>query len=193
MAGKCFFRMRARDITRAAAIAAVVVTMALPASADEEQTINAFAVWHGRGHVVQTAENKAVIAGAFGGVLFVETSEGPVDTGNIACPGLINVDLETGQQRGVGACTFTAYDGARAFGEWECTGVALVGCRGRFKLTGGTGRLAGAGGSGNVLFRARFHEFAKHPGELISDSAVGIAVWRDLKIAIKQPADTPKR
>ncbi len=161
--------------------------------ADGEQVINAFSVWQGRGLVVQTAEKKAVITGAFGGVLYVETSEGPVDTGNIACPVLINVDLETGQQRGLGACTFTAYDGALVFSEWECTGIALIGCRGKFKLAGGTGRLAGAAGSGSILFRGRFHEFAKHPGDLVSDSATGIAVWRDLKIAIKQPADAPKR
>ena len=179
----------ARVSTFAAAFAALAL-MPVDGRAEESQIINAFSVWEGQGHVVQTGPQKAAVVGAFGGAVYVETSEGPVEAGTIACPAIIEIDLETGAQKGIGGCTFTADDGAQAYGEWECAGIALVGCRGVFKLTGGIDRLAGVTGSGTILVRGRLHEFARSPGDLIAQRSIGIAVWRDLKI--QRAAQTAK-
>jgi|KBSSwiStaDraftv2_1062776.scaffolds.fasta_scaffold154595_3 hypothetical protein len=167
-------------------IVAVLGIAALPAQADDEpESINAFAVWTAEAAVARTADKKAVLSSALTGTLFVETSEGPVDTGHIVCPAMVHIDLESGRQSGNGYCTFTANDGAQAFGEWECTGVHMVGCSGTFKLTGGTERLAGVRGSSKLILRGRFHEIELHASKTISYTVTGIALWRDLKVETK--------
>jgi hypothetical protein len=166
--------------------------LAAPALGQETQVFHAFAIWHGQGQVVEIGEKRVAIVGALSGVLFIETSEGPVDTGTITCPALITVDVESGRQAGSGGCAFKAHDGARAYGEWECVGVHLVGCRGAFRLTGGTGRLAGISGSSTILFRGRLQELAIRPGEIPTETAIGIAVWRDLRVSLAAPGTTKR-
>lgn len=175
------------EMSRASLVAGLAVAMmsgmeAAPALAQETATINAFSVWQAKAVIAQSGEHKAVLSGVFMGTLFIETNEGPVDAGTIGCPGSVTMELDSGRQKGSGACSFTAHDGARAFGEWSCVGANMVGCRGEFRLTGGTGRLAGASGSGTILVRGRMHELTKIGGGMITDNAVGIAVWRDLKV-----------
>lgn len=180
-------RRLARTLVLAGALAALAL-MPLDGRADEPQIINAFSVWEGQGHVVQTGPQKVAVVGAFGGAVYIETDEGPVEAGMIACPAIIEVDIETGAQKGIGGCTFTADDGAQVYGEWECAGIALIGCRGAFKLTGGVDRLAGVSGSGTILLRGRLHEFARSPGDMLSHRSIGIVVWRDLKVQHTAPA-----
>lgn len=168
---------------------AMLIGFTSGAAAQDPTTVNAFAFWQGQGQVVETGEQRFAIIGAFGGPLFVETTEGPVETGVITCPVLLQIDARSGRQSGTGACTFVADDGARAFGSFECAGVHLVGCRGTFTLTGGTDRLAGASGSGTMLFRGRPERLRPAAGSLAADS-IGIAVWRDLKVTIAAPSPT---
>ncbi|TXL70047.1 hypothetical protein FHP25_36135 [Vineibacter terrae] len=167
----------------AAALAASLAGLsAAAARAEEPVAMNAFAVWTSEGAVTRTAEKKLAMASALTGTLFVETPEGPVDTGRIVCPAMVQVETETGHQSGNGFCTFTAYDGAQAFGTWECTGVHLVGCSGKFQLTGGTGRLATIKGSSSLVLRGRFHELDVQLGKAASYTVSGIALWRDLRL-----------
>jgi hypothetical protein len=102
-----------------------------------------------------------MIVAALSGAFFIETDEGPIHSGSVACPGMVRVDLDTTLQAGSGACTFTAVDGATSWGEWECTGYNMVGCRGTFKLNGGTGRLAGVTGEATLIWRPSSHELKK--------------------------------
>lgn len=184
-------RVARAAIAASAAWVLLLSTMSVGA-ANEVQTINAFSIWQGKRQVVSTGEKSAVVVGAFGGVLFVETTEGPVDTGIITCPGMLQVDLETGRQKGSGECSFTAYDGAHVFGEWQCVGIHQIGCKGEFKITRGTDRLAGASGKGSMLIRTRLHEIVIRPGDLAQEAAIGIAVWRDLRVTISSPAAVKK-
>ena len=80
----------------------------------------------------------------------------------------VRIDQATARQTGNGACTFTAQDGATAWGEWECAGYELVGCRGMFKLNGGTARLAGATGEGTMIWRPAAHELKKQLDDAIT-------------------------
>ena len=100
-----------------AAMLAALVLMPVGGHADEPQIINAFSVWQGQGHVVQSGPQKVAVVGAFGGPVYVETNEGPVEAGTIVCPAVIEIDLESAAQKGIGGCTFTADDGAQAYGE----------------------------------------------------------------------------
>ena len=126
-----------------------------------------------------------VVAGTLAGPFFIETDEGPVPSGRVTCAASVRIDQATARQTGNGACTFTAQDGATAWGEWECAGYELVGCRGMFKLNGGTARLAGATGEGTMIWRPAAHELKKQLDGSALDNATGILLWREFKIKTK--------
>lgn len=179
--------MRTRTATLAAIVVAIPLAWASGASAADQEPINAFAFWQGQGQIVEIGDQRVALIGAFGGPFYVETPEGPVESGMITCPTLMQIDIRTGRQAGSGSCMFTAHDGARAYGDWDCAGVHMVGCKGIFTLRGGTDRLAGISGSANMLFRGRPQRLIDRPG-MVSADAIGIAVWRDLKLTIAAPA-----
>ena len=159
---------------------------ASPANAqDEAVSFNAFAVVKVDGSILKSAEKQATIVAALTGAFFVETDEGPVGAGRVSCSGMIRVDLDTSRQTGSGACTSTADDGATTFGEWECAGFNLIGCRGIYKMTGGTGRLAGYTGQAALIWRPSSHELQKQPDGTLLQNATGILIWRDFKIEKK--------
>ena len=160
------------------ALVGAVTTVAL---AGEKQTINAFSVWSGEGTVYTTGVNEATFVGALTGPLFVETEEGPAESGWIDCLGMLEIELSTAKQAGDGKCTFTADDGARAFADWSCKGVHLVGCKGEMTFTEGTERFEGIKGGGSMVVRSSLGKTieAMVAGEL-REEASGIAIWREL-------------
>ena len=122
--------------------------------------------------------------GTLAGPFFVETAEGPVDSGRVACAASVqcSTTVDFFQQAGSGACTFTSSDGATAWGDWQCAGYELVGCRGMLKLTGGTGRLAGASGQGMMIWRPSAREMKAQMDGTMMKNINGIIVWRDFRI-----------
>ncbi len=149
---------------------------------DEVQNFNAFAVVAANGTIVRAAEKQLMVVGTLSGPFFVETDEGPIPSGRVTCAASVRIDRATFRQTGTGACTFAAQDGATAWGEWECAGYELVGCRGTFKLNGGTARLAGATGEGTMIWRPSMHELRKQLDGATLDDATGILLWRDFKL-----------
>lgn len=163
---------------------AIAVGFATPSMAAEEATIEAFSAWQGRGQIFPTGVNQATFVGAFSGMIYVETEQGPLDAGFMVCPAMFEIDLENGTQAGSGRCTITAKDGGRVFAEWACTGVHLVGCNGELKLTGGTDRFEGITGGGPMIVRSGLRNLAAMPGNTIQESAAGIAIWREFHYSI---------
>ena len=157
--------------------------IATPTVAAQEQTVNAFAAYEGEGKVYMTGENKGTFVGAIVGQLLVETKNGMHHAGRIVCPGMMQLNLKTGEQAGSGRCTITANDGARAFAVWSCRGVHLVGCDGKMMLTGGTGRSAGISGSGPMTVRTFARGLAKKSSD--KDSVItfgrGVLMLRGFK------------
>lgn len=151
-----------------------------PASAEEEQTIKAFAAWQGRGQMFETGPERTTFVGSFTGMIFVETENGPLDAGFMICPAIVDVNVNDGTQEGKGRCTITAKDGSRAYGDISCKGVHLVGCDGEFTFTGGTERFAGIAGGGPITIRSGLQEFAASAGNVIHESAGGIIIWPKL-------------
>ncbi len=154
--------------------------VALPAHAQEEGTLKAFASWQGRGQIFETGPDRATFVGSFSGMIFVETEKGPLDAGFMVCPAFLDVNVKDGTQEGKGRCTISAKDGSRAYAELSCKGVHLVGCDGDFKFTGGTERFAGLTGGGPIKIRSGIQDFAVGGGNTVQESAGGIIIWPKL-------------
>lgn len=160
---------------------------AAPAFAQGEvQTFNAFATVVANGTIVRAAEKQAMVVGTLAGPFFVETDEGPQQAGRVTCAVSARADQASLRLTATGACSFMAHDGATAWGEWECAGYQLVGCRGAFKLAGGTDRLAGATGDSTLIWRPTAHEFKTQLDGTSMDDATGILLWRDFKLTAKK-------
>jgi hypothetical protein len=168
------------------ALTAAILFIASAASAqDEIQTFNAFAVSQASGKVVIEGGNKASIEATLAGPFFVETDEGPVHSGKIACTGTTQIELESRKQNAKGSCTLTAEDGATSTGQWECTGYVLVGCRGIYTTTAGTGRLAGMAGEATMIWRPTPHELRAQIAAGAVQNVTGLLIFRDFKISKK--------
>lgn len=169
--------------SRAFACAALLLAVAVPVAAqDDVQTFNAFAVVTANGTIVRSAEKQLMAIATLGGPFFVETDEGPQQGGRVSCAISARIDQGTRKTSASGACTFTAHDGATAWGDWDCAGYELVGCRGAFKLTGGTGRFVGASGESAFVWRPTTHELKKQLDGTVLDNVTGIVLWRDFKL-----------
>lgn len=148
-----------------------------PAGAAEEATIKAFVAWQGAGQTLQTGIDEATFIGAISGTVYVETEKGPVDSGQIVCPAMLSIGLESGAQNGSGRCTVTARDGAQIFAAFACAGVHLIGCDGDFTLTGGTGRFQGITGGGRVVLRSGSRTLTAVGGSGVAETGSGILFW----------------
>jgi len=177
--------MRARIISLPSALvflASLPLTPALAAPAEPTKPVptNAFSVWAGDGHLVQTGPDSVVIVGTFGGALFTNINSDPDDIGTIRCPITLQVNLGSDSLNGNGSCEFTADDGAEAYGSWTCSGKFREGCRGDFRVTGGSGRLKDLKATSTFILRGRMAEFVTYPTEQVS--AIGFAIWPDLRV-----------
>jgi hypothetical protein len=156
-------------------------------AAEEQQSVDAFAAWQGRGQVYQTGPEAATFVGAFSGRLYLESGQGPLDAGYLTCPGMVEISLRDGSQDAQGRCTITAEDGARVFAEWRCSGRHLTGCDGEFTLTGGSGRLEGIKGGGPMVVRSGLSEIVVGlPGNMVQEAAGGVVIWRGLRYSLTE-------
>ena len=154
-----------------------------PAQAGEEGTIKTFAAWRGLGVTMQTGAQQATFVGALVGQMYVDTEKGPVASGSLACPAVLDIGTEDASQRGKARCTITAKDGGKIYAEIDCQGVYLVGCNGDFKLTGGTERFAGISGGGKVIIRSDTREITAKR-DVAAEEGTGILYIRELSYKI---------
>lgn len=164
-----------RHLMSAVAFAAIVLVglNVGPAAAAGEETVDAFSPWQGIGVIHRTGVNTATFVGSIVGRFFVQSDAGPRDAARMVCPAKLEIDLNTGQQAGSGACTFTADDGDQVFSRWRCRGVHLVGCDGVLALVGGTGRFAGIEGIGPMTVRTLSGAFIQVSGQESSAAELG--------------------
>ena len=161
------------------------VGLAAAVHAAEETTIEAFATWRGQGTLVPMGPNPAVLVATLEGVVYIQTDQGPLRSGTIICPAIADVSLDDGAQTARGRCAWTANDGDRVFAEWTCEGRHMIGCKGDFTLTGGTGRFEGVTGGGPMVLRSEIGTIAADAsGQAIERSTTGILFWPALKYTI---------
>jgi hypothetical protein len=172
----------------ALALCAALTVAATPALAeDEAQVFNAFAIAVANGTIVRSAEKQATIAGTVAGPMFVETDEGPIEAGRVTCSVMVKVDQGSRRVTGGGACSFVADDAAAAWGEWECTGYLLLGCRGKLTLNGGSGRFAGVSGESTMTWRPSAGLLKQQIDGPTIQNWTGVLSWRDFKLARSKP------
>jgi len=95
---------------------------------------------------------------------------------------MLEVDPNDGAQSDAGRCIMTAPSGDRLYATWNCAGVHLAGCAGKFALVGGTGKFKDITGSGDFQVRSEVVEYAaKFQGDSVEAVAAGVAEWPALK------------
>lgn len=169
----------------AAVAAFLLAPLAQPVDAAEEGTVRALSAWHSDGVIYRVGENEALFVGEFFGVMYFETAEGTLDAAQLICPGQIEIDLDDGEQAGSGRCILTSQAGDQVFARWTCAGMRGKGCTGEFILNGGTGRLRGISGGGDMVVRSAFGniEIGVPLGE-VEHTGAGLAVWPALQYKI---------
>ena len=171
-------------IRRAVALsAALLLPLGAARAQDEPQVFNAFAVAVANGTILKAGARELMVIGTLKGPMFIETDEGPVDAGSVVCGASVKVEQAGGRHSGSGVCTFQAQDGATAWGDWECAGYELIGCRGKLTLTGGSGRFEGVTGEGAMVWRPSAHELKKQLDGTTLQNTTGLLIWRDFKLA----------
>ena len=154
--------------------------------AAEETTVQAFATWQSEGRLFRVGEDKGLFVGGLRGIMFVENGKGELNTAKIVCPAMMEVRFEDAHMTGEGRCIITGVKGNRVFGKWRCAGIALIGCKGVFELTAGTGKFQGVTGGGPIVFRTAIARFARKSSEDNTKSiGLGLAVWPRLTYRLK--------
>jgi len=164
--------------------ATLILLVVSPSWGAQEGTVKAAAAWVGQGRFLPTGAGISYFVGTFSGVLFVDKDEGPFNTAKILCPATLEVNVNGGSQRGEGRCLITLNPTDQVYAKWTCTGVHQVECKGTFTLTGGTGRFAGITGESEFRVRSAIAELVARPGELVQETAAGLAEWPTLRYRI---------
>ena len=147
----------------------------------EEATIKATAAWQGQGHFFLVQEKQALFVESFSGAMLVEPKQGGLNEAKMLCPGMMEVNLNDGAQSAEGRCIIVAPSGDRVYATWNCTGVHLAGCTGRFTLVGGTGKFKDITGGGDFQMRSDVVEYAaKIQVDSVEAAAIGAAEWSAL-------------
>ena len=172
---------------RVAALAALIAVAGLchAAAAAEENKIEAFSVWSGKGQTYATGVKQGTLVGTVSGPMYIMTEQGPVSSGDMVCPLVVTFDESDGSQTGQARCIISGKDGT-VFGQLTCTGFQYVGCSGDFKITGGTGRFSGITGGGKAVVRSesRSTGAARSTDGSLTEDARGIIYWKELEYKI---------
>ncbi|TXL70550.1 hypothetical protein FHP25_34000 [Vineibacter terrae] len=174
--------MISRFVTRSVLSALVAMSFLAPSLAQSEEAgINAFSVVRAKGATLRIGEKLGTFVGTLEGPLYIDGSEGPMRAGTIACSAALEIRTEDRAHQGSGHCLITAEDGGEIYGRYTCSGYFLVGCSGRFVITGGSGRLAGMSGEGPMTVRTSIGKLGAGTAATQGVEAEGIVFWRDLK------------
>ena len=170
---------------RIAAFAALLAVAGHGAAAAEDNKIEAFSVWQGKGQTYVTGLKQGTLVGTVSGPMYIMTEKGPVMAGEMVCPLVVTFDESDGSQTGQARCVISGQDGT-VYGQLSCTGFQFVGCSGDFKITGGTGRFNGITGGGKALVRSESRSTGtnKAADGSLSEEARGIIYWKELEYKI---------
>ncbi len=159
----------------AIAWAAVLGPAPAPARA-EEATVSLVSPVTGRGFYFETGVNRGQFLGALNGLVYVQSGSEALDGARIVCPVSFAFDSLSTNFTAEGSCALGHGDDDKVFAKWSCAGTLAKGCRGRFTVTGGTGRFRGITGESEAVMRTSMVEFADIPKE----QRAGIGVVRSI-------------
>jgi hypothetical protein len=166
-------------------VAALLMTTTAPTAIGAEQgSISAFAAWDGKGRLFDTGVDTATFVGALGGTLYVDTEKGPIASGAMVCPVIVEIDLKDRSQAGSGSCAISSPEGDRVYADIDCKGYFLIGCTGKLTITGGTGRFSGISGDSPVVIRSDFGRLEAPADDPARPQATGILYLQELQYKI---------
>ena len=162
------------------------LTALFSTSLAEEGTVKIVSPWKAKGQVYKVGSKEFQFVGEFGGIMYVESGNGNLDTAIFVCPAVQDMDYEKNITNATGKCHIVTADG-NVFAKFICAGEPDKGaCNGEFTLTGGTERFEGITGSGEMRVRSALRSFITEDnasGDVIAE-AEGIAIWPELKVKI---------
>jgi hypothetical protein len=157
-----------------------LVAVMVPGHAGET-SVKAWAVWQGQGRFYKATDTLALFSGYFEGIMEVENKQGDLDAASMICPGMLEVNLTDGTQRGWGRCIIVTRDGDRVYAGWTCTGTHLEGCGGQFTVSGGTGKFRSVAGESVFVVRSTVAEYVVSiPEAGVTANFAGQAAWSAL-------------
>lgn len=161
-------------------LVAPCIALAQPAAADEG-TAKILAPWEANGQLFQVAVDKLQFIGTFEGIMYIEHGDGLLDAALFTCPSTQIIHILSNQLEGHGFCTIESPTGDFVYAEFTCDGEPGS-CKGRFTLTGGTGRLAGITGASDMIVRTALSGTAinEATGGTVS-AAKGLAIWPEMR------------
>lgn len=145
-------------------------------SADELVYEGTFA-WLAVGSTYTIEDNHSYFVGEFGGSFIATNASGPFNGIGIVCPGYNDIGIAGG-----GYCTLTDAAGDKAFMNWTCKAAApspaaLVSSDCTLNFAGGTGKFAGAKGSGPFkAYITAINPNGKASGYSTVDQAISVSV-----------------
>jgi hypothetical protein len=167
------------------AILIVISTLPLVQSVlAEEGTAKILAPWEANGQLFQVAVDKLQFIGTFEGIMYIEHGGGLLDTALFTCPSTQLIHVLSNTLEGHGFCTIESPTGDDVYAEFTCNGEPGS-CTGTFKLTGGTGRLAGITGESAMIVRTALSGTAinESTGGTVS-AAKGLAIWPEMRFEL---------
>ncbi|WP_240905832.1 hypothetical protein [Thiorhodococcus mannitoliphagus] len=155
----------------------------LPAMA-EQGTAKVLAPWEANGQLFQVAVDKLQFIGTFEGIMYIEHGDGLFDTALFTCPSTQIIHVLTNQTEGHGYCTLESPTGDYVYAEFNCDGAPGA-CKGKFTITGGTGKLTGITGESPMIVRTALSGTAidEASGGTIS-AAKGLAIWPEMRFEV---------
>lgn len=167
----------------ALSIALPLVFLAAQATA-AQGTAKILAPWEANGQLYQVAVDKLQFIGTFEGIMYIEHGDGFFDTALFTCPATQIIHIITNRMEGHGYCTLESPTGDYVYAEFNCDGAPGA-CKGKFTLTGGTGKLTGITGESPMIVRTALSGTAidQESGGTVS-AAKGLAIWPEMHFEI---------
>ncbi|WP_242470749.1 hypothetical protein [Thiocystis violacea] len=152
--------------------------------AAEVGTAKIMAPWEANGQLFQVGVDKLQFIGTFEGIMYIEQGDGLFDAALFTCPSTQIIHVLNNQISGQGYCTIESPTGDYVFAEFTCDGEPGA-CKGKFTITGGTGKLTGITGESPMIVRTALSGTAidGESGGTVS-AAKGLAVWPEMRFDV---------
>lgn len=160
-----------------------LLLLAQPLAA-EVGTAKILAPWEANGQLFQVAVDKLQFIGTFEGIMYIEHGEGLLDAALFTCPSTQIIHVLSNQLEGHGYCTIESPTGDYVYAEFNCNGEPGS-CKGKFTLTGGTGKLTGITGESDMIVRTALSgtSINQENGGTVS-AAKGLAIWPEMRFDV---------
>ena len=163
-------------------VCALFLSLSVPVQALEE-TLQITGPWKSHGRIFMISPDKLKFMGALEGVMYIQDAKGTFDAAAFVCPATIELDTQSGKTKLDGHFIITTKTGDTVFANLNAAGV-IGASKGTFTITGGTGKLKGISGSGDVFIRTALGSMAASMESGAYLEALGLAMWPGLKVTI---------